>query len=179
MLLLIYGTLFVVLMTGVAKSYTLYREQKASKTKKVEGLPKVERSKAAWHIINKFNELPEANRPPYDVYALVDALDTKHTISYVDGHFKNHSQWSVWTCNCRRPVGQSDKVRCPYRQYTETYEAIRAVQTELSRRERALEQKAKNDILEGLAPTLAQLEDFTTALKQEQQAIAQVTREYL
>lgn len=191
---LFFGIRYAVYYLETPKSSRELRNQRtsaviaAAKQKPV----KPTRSRASQYLIDAFNELPEANRPAYDLPALLAALDETHGIEAVDNHFSNYSKWGGWTCRCAanqnsalakdtcRFAKYTDfKNTCRFAKYTDLWQAIRDIETEVRSREAKIARRERDAVLEGLKPDLAQLDALTDALRVEKTIINEVTREYV
>ena len=154
----------VVVILAVLFSLWLFGVPVTSSAKKpMRGL-----SWPARQIVEKYNKIPENNRPSGDIVAIVRALDIKHGTSNVNVHFKNrYADGSSWQCDgsfCRKR--ESDICH----DYRELYNSLRDVITALNRQKHALE-------IAGVSDKLDEAARMVESLREEKKIISEITRE--
>lgn len=95
---------------------------------------KTARSWAANQLRQEFYGLPAGHRPDADIDSIVHALDTKHTITAVDRHFRITPQMGApynWKHVC-------EAKRCPFSQYVDLHLQFVALQEAYDKKEHAL-----------------------------------------
>lgn len=136
--------------------------------------PKKQRSWAARQLMTEFNALPEDHRPSIDINAVVDALDTKHTVSVANSHFKtaygySESSQPSWDHHgCRAP--------CPLDDYLALHRHMKAVTNAYQNRERALEVAAQQHGFEQMKQLIDSLVSETTLLDENTADIEEGSR---
>lgn len=140
------------------------------------GAPKGFYSWPAMQVFNAYNSLPEANRPSYDIRAILVALDTKYGKEEVNRHFSTsfRSNQPTWGCLCvRRPVSES----CSMPEYKTLNDEIAKIKKALRLQEEALKGREHQMVLAGLQSDLDMVGSLTQALRDERAVITGVTKE--
>lgn len=144
---------------------------------------KVKYSPMATEVLNTYLSLPEAHRPAIDLPSILQALDVKYGsdaeyhLFYNDGVVSYRS--SVLQCRCvyDEEFGEYTlNTACRMPEYAELHRAILAVQFELSSRERALQVRAREDAVAGVADRDA-IALATAALRSERDLVRAVNDE--
>ena len=159
--------------------HTARQRDLATKKKVAIDKKKAEYSTVGDILIRKFMALPESNRPSYDIKALMTDLDGYHGIDAVNRHFSIYSGTMGWTCKCFTGTYSKAKRTCQFIKYSELFDAIQGIEREIRTREQKLASLQEQERKNGLKPSLSQLDELTTALREEKTIIAQITREKL
>lgn len=142
------------------------------KQKSIKAKPGSNLSLAGQHILGEYNTLPEINRPYANMEYLLGALDVKYDINEVNKHFLKYNGWDYvfsWHCDCHNG-GTLSKSNCPFREYYELHNDIKAITSELAKQEHALQ-------VAGIQDGLDQIAELRAALKQETKLIRDTTKE--
>lgn len=153
-------------------------------------------SVSAQLVLRAFNELPEANRPAFDIVPMLQALDIK----YGRDRATDHMTYEVWDdffaeqervrwrsdfdeCSCRASYDYEgwldprdvEDVDCRMPEYAALMQEIEAVQEALLEQEHAQRMHERAVELAGIAVTLRSVEDLTAALRAERRIVDEVT----
>ena len=137
-------------------------------------------------IIEEWENLPEENRPGYDIEAVLSALDTKYGKALVDGHYVRRCGYDrgfthTWNCLCIQKQRRSnEKVvdKCfKFPEYRDLYDSIRGILHSLAQREQAIKDHEHRMVLAGLESDLRGADCIIEALKSESEAINSITKE--
>ncbi len=157
-------------------------EKNKSKTEVEAKGPDVEGPNVHQVIKHAYLALPEANRPSYDLDAVLRALIVKYGFGNIDGHYPCYGGTVNVRCQCHsyRTPGKTSKdiaKSCPMPEQMRLLTGILKVQKALDKQAAAEAAREREIELAGIENDLATLDDIVSAMDNEHDAISQSTQE--
>jgi hypothetical protein len=174
-MIVVYVIMMLLFLAAAGRVATI--ELTSRKTYSVGYKAQAEYSDASLEILKAYNALPKANRPVGDMTYMLKALDTKHTIKDVDGHFSTteynrsrgkHITEFTWNCNCSRYSYRETK--CPFKEYVQIKDGINDIGLALEAQQHAMK-------IAGVESGLSDAADMAERLREEAEIITKVTKE--
>ncbi len=149
----------------------------------------------AKQVILKHESIPEANRPDYDMVAMMTALDTKYNIDVVNSHFRYYDYSSSYRSAVRRSLECSCVVKrenecgfiieeiengvCYYPEYTDIISVMDEISDALAVKAQAEADYEHQIALAGVQNELKAIESFKDSIRDEAASIKEAASAYI